>query len=332
MAMDGELLARARSRLAEIKQNNEAESERRRREIYARLPEVEQIDLRLRRMMTGVVGLALRRGHDVREEINSIAEENLLLQRRRGDLLRSAGYAPDYLDEIYSCPVCSDTGFTKGRMCACLKELYEKEQTRSLSGLMRLGTESFDNFDLTLYDDNAEDPTVGTTPRRWMQRILAYCKNYAQNFSKSSPNLLFTGGTGLGKTFTSACIAREVSGSGVSVVYESVSSVIEPFEIIKFGRAEPESDAWTQRRRILECDLLILDDLGTEMQTAFSASVLYTVVNTRLTNGKCTIISTNLDKNAIRLAYGDQLASRLEGEYVIMPFVGRDIRLTKKSR
>lgn len=331
MALDGTLLARARARLRTIKTENENETSRRRAAVYARLPEVAQIDAAMRRMMSGVVSLALRRGLDPAAEVEKIADENLRLQERRRSILVGAGYSADYLDEIRSCPRCSDTGFVNGKICSCLKALYDEEQAKELSSLMRLGSESFDSFDLNKYDNDTYYPAVKGTARGWMTKCLARFHHYAAAFGEKSPSLLFTGGTGLGKTFSSACIARETAKQGFSVVYETALGVLEPFEAIKFGRAEPDSEAYTQRGRILGCDLLILDDLGTEMQTAFSDSVLYTIVNTRLISGKKTIISTNLDKDAITARYGAQLSSRLLGEYAVVPFVGRDIRFERKE-
>lgn len=332
MAMDGTLLARARARLAAIRAENEGESARRQAAVYARLPEIAQIDSAMRRMMSDVIGLALRRGLDPAEEIKTIADENLRLQEKRRAILKNAGYSEDYLDEIHSCHKCSDTGFLNGEVCSCLRTLYDQEQAKELSSLIRLGSESFETFDLTKYDDDKVYPEVGTTARKWMARCLESFKNYARGFGEKSPNFLFTGGTGLGKTFTSACIAREAARRGASVVYETVTGAIEPFEDVKFGRAEPDGEAYTQRSRILESDLLIVDDLGTEMQTAFSDSVLYTIVNSRLISGKKTIISTNLGKDELRSRYGAQLSSRLLGEYAVVPFVGEDIRLQKKRQ
>lgn len=335
MALDGKLLARARANLAEIRAENEKETKRREREVYSRIPRIEELDRKLSALVSRAVGEALKKGQDTQKAVAEIAQESLAIQAERANLLSRAGYPENYLDEIHSCKRCSDTGYVKGRMCSCLRRLYDSEQSKQLSRLIRLGNESFETFDLTLYDDKEPDPVIGETPRRWMRSTLTYCRNYAWEFGEDSSNLLFYGGTGLGKTFTSACIARVVAAKGFSVFYESVSGALEPFEAVKFGRAEPDSEAYSERDRILDCDLLILDDLGTEMQTAFSTSALYTIINTRLISGKKTIISTNLnangEKSELRGRYGAQIASRLEGEYVAVPFIGSDIRQRKKA-
>jgi len=158
-------------------------------------------------------------------------------------------------------------------------------------------------------------------------------KSYACEFDDDAKNLLFRGGTGLGKTFLSACIARVVSDSGFSVVYDSAASALGAFEMQKFPRSQTDSEtAGDKVHRILNCDLMILDDLGTEMITAFSVSTLYTIINSRLTAGKKTIISTNMPLSEIGRVYSPQIASRLEYEYINILFTGRDIRLVKKER
>lgn len=335
MALDGKLLARARANLAEIHSQNEKETKRREREVYSRIPRIEELDRKLSMLVSRAVGEALKKGQDTQKAVAEIAQESLAIQAERSNLLSRAGYPENYLDEIHSCQKCSDTGYVKSRMCSCLRELYDREQAKQLSRLIRLGNECFESFDLMLYDEKEKDPELDETPREWMRKILVYCREYAANFGVDSPNLLFYGGTGLGKTFTSACIAREVAAKGFSVFYESVSGALEPFEAVKFGRVEPDSKAYSERERILNCDLLILDDLGTEMQTAFSISALYTIINTRLISGEKTIISTNLNanpkKSELRGRYGAQLASRLEGEYVSFPFIGSDIRQKNKA-
>ena len=162
-----------------------------------------------------------------------------------------------------------------------------------------------------------------------MEIIYDACAGYAHQFGRKPANLLLFGAPGLGKTFLSAAIAREVSGEGYSVVYDTAAHIFERFEMQKFGREEgAESDV----ERILGCDLLILDDLGTEMTTAFVQSALYQIINTRLMERKSTILSTNLMPGEIARRYSAQIASRIEGEYQMLPFFGEDIRKLKKER
>ena len=330
MALDGKLLAQARKKLDDIRHHNEETQAARQREIYARLPAVRNIDLRMQNQMRELASIALRRDSDAKAALERLEEENLTLQSRRKELLVAAGYPENYTDDLYDCPDCMDKGYRMdGRMCACLKRLYNAEVTRDLSGLLK-GDEHFGMFRLDYYSDAPDEN--GNTPRDIMEIILTVCKNYAMKFDAGSPNLVFTGGPGLGKTFLSACIAKTVSQKGYSVAYESASVALGAFEKEKFSRdTEEAANAAAKVRRYLDCDLLILDDLGTEMNTAFTQSALYTIINQRMTTGKQTIISTNLDETMLATQYSAQIVSRLLGEYRWLHFLGSDIRRMKKS-
>ena len=212
-------------------------------------------------------------------------------------------------------------------LCRCLKTYYVEEQRRELSRLLDLGGQSFDTFDTDWYDGQRA-PGKSKSAREHMEWVYDTCVEYAHNFGKKPANLLLFGRPGLGKTHLSAAIAREVSGKGFSVVYDTAGHVFERFEAQKFGRDEADRDV----ERVMGCDLLILDDLGTEMLTAFVQSALYQIINGRLLEKKSTIISTNLMPEALGQRYSEQIASRVEGEYQLLPFVGEDIRTLKKKR
>lgn len=328
MALDGKILAKAREQLDIVKENNAAEHGRRTAAVYDRVPEIADIDIRLREQMVELVGLTIKKSDNMAEAIAALESENLTLQAKKAELLVENGFASDWLDSIYSCPKCKDTGFVNGEVCDCLMALYNKALTNELGALLRRGDESFDRFKLSYYDDSAD----GTSPREQMSVVFSYCRKYANSFSAGSPNLLFQGGTGLGKTFLSACIARAVADKGFSVCYETASAALDAFEAKKFARdAETAETASVKVERMLSCDLMILDDLGTEMPTPMSVSALYTLINTRLVNGKKTVISTNCSDDDLQRRYSQQICSRLEGEYFKLSFVGRDIRAIKKE-
>ena len=329
MALDGKLLAQARKKLEDIRRHNEDTQSARQREIYARLPQVRNIDVRLQNQMRDLASIAMRRDAEAKQALKALEDENLALQARRAELLVAAGYPETYTDDIYSCPDCQDKGyFMDGRMCACLKKLYNAEVTQDLSGLLK-GDEQFGAFRLDYYSNQPD--ANGNVPREIMEIILTKCKNYAANFSATSPNLVFSGAPGLGKTFLSACIARTVSQKGYSVAYESCSAALSAFEKEKFSRDVDEATAAGAKvRRYLDCDLLILDDLGTEMNTMFTQSALYTIINQRLIDNKQTIISTNLDETMLSAQYSPQITSRLLGEFRWLRFLGSDIRQMKK--
>jgi len=329
MPYDGKLLARARGELDRIRTENREQTQRRYNEVCARLPEIRNIDARLRGHMAQLVRLTIGKRPDMQEQIAALREENLDLQMHRAELLTAAGFGAGYLDEIVSCPLCRDTGVYEGGVCRCLDRLYNKELTKELGILMRRGDESFDKFDLSLYPTET-DASAGMVPREVMRKVSEACRRYADNFSGASANLLFQGGTGLGKTYLSACIARVVAGRGFSVCYDTAASALDKYELAKFNRDTPEGEAAAVRiRRMENCDLMILDDLGTEMPTPMGQSALYTLVNNRLVNDRKTIISTNLTNDELNKRYTPQIASRILGEFQCLPFVGTDIRRLK---
>ncbi|MCI5754027.1 MAG: ATP-binding protein [Clostridiales bacterium] len=323
MPLDGKLLAQARERLAAIKQHNEETLEARRRQVYARVPETAQCERALRSVMAQLLSAALRPGAE--QAAKQAEQQSLALQQRRTELLTANGYPADYIDEIYSCARCRDTGFVDGRPCQCLLALYDQAAKADLSSLLDLGGASFERFRLDLYPDTPGED--GGSARAQMELVFLTCRAYARNFSAAAPNLLFRGGPGLGKTYLSACIAGQVQRQGFSVVYDTAVSALDAFETQKFARDTAAGEEAASRvRRMLRCDLMILDDLGTEMPTSFAYSALYTLVNTRLLSHLPTIISTNLSAEELRRRCGTQVASRLEGEFIELPFVGRDIR------
>ncbi|MBQ3480923.1 MAG: ATP-binding protein [Oscillospiraceae bacterium] len=322
MSYDGKLLARARDELDRIRQDNAAERQRRTAEAYAKRPELRRIDERLRGQMTELVRLTLSGST---EAIGKLNEESLVLRQRRGELLRELGRGEDWLDEIVSCEICRDSGVHNGGVCDCLKRLYNAELTRDLGVLLRSGDESFEKFDLSLYDDRPL-PGAPVAPRETMKKVLSVAEDFAERFPEAD-SLLLQGGTGLGKTFLSACVARAVAAKGFSVCYDTAAAVIGSFEAQKFSRDE-SADA--RVKRMLSCDLMILDDLGTEMPTPMAESALYTLINTRLVENRKTIISTNLSFDEMAKRYSGQICSRIRGEYRLLPFVGRDIRLIKR--
>lgn len=330
MAYDGRLMRTALARFEEAKTRRAEEFRARERHIHAQIPRIAEINRELGDTMGKIISSALRRGADPRPAIEALREENLSLQRERGELLTAHGYPADFLEEKPNCPHCGDSGWRGGEMCACLKEFYARAQNEELSKMLDLGTQSFETFDFSYYSPHADfDQRI--SPRTNMERVYDTCRDYAQEFSPRSTNLLFSGEPGLGKTFLSASIARVVSESGHSVVYDTAANIFSRFEAKQFNREWGESGADEDVERILKCDLLILDDLGTEMTTAFVKSALYQIVNTRLVSGKKTVISTNLNPQELLARYGAATLSRIEGEYRILPFFGEDIRKIKRG-
>ena len=333
MAYEQNVLRRAAERLEDQRRRREEAQNARRREIYAAIPRVAEIDRQLRRTIVDIIAASLRQGNDPVPAIGAVRDKNLDLQAERAELLVAHGYPADALDDKPACPRCSDTGWRGAVMCQCLKDLCAQEQIKELSKLLDLGEQSFDTFSLDVYSPSPWRGS-GISPRENMEMVYEICLNYAQKFGRFYFNNLFLwGAPGLGKTFLSACIARTVSENGFSVVYDTAVNIFSRFEDRKFSRdAEDTREARDETRRYLSCDLLILDDLGSEMTTPFVQSALYTLINSRLTADRRTVISSNLSMEDVRRRYAPQIASRLEGEYRVLPFFGEDIRLLRKQR
>jgi len=323
MALDGKILTRAKASLEERRRQHEETFMRRLQKVYAKAPRVRDLDAELRSTMVELVGVAL--GADAASKVEDIRKRNTKLQEERLNEIKRAGFPDNYINEDYMCPACHDTGYIKSKMCDCLYELYKEEQRESLSNLFKLGNETFDNFDLSFYDDTSSaDKSI--SPRSSMEVVYETCIEYARKFGSRSINLFFNGAPGLGKTFLSACIARVVADNGYSVVYDMATSIFSKFEDAKFQRTDDLEGLRNEIKRYLECDLLIIDDLGTEMTTAFTISTLYEIINTRLVTGRKTLVNSNLTLGELHRRYSEQIMSRLEGEYQVLTFYGDDIR------
>lgn len=332
MAYEPAVLRRASARLRTEKEKRSREIYQLRRRLYQEYPRLSELDTALRETMAEVGELALSHVPDCSAKLEEIKARNLSLQRERAGLLTLAGYGADALDETPSCPKCKDTGWAEGQMCHCLKELCIQEQLRQLSVLLEPGERSFDRARLDVYSD-APWGEERRSPRQGMANVIKLCEGYARQFPDYPlKNLFFSGGTGLGKTFLSACIARVVTQRGFSVAYDTAIHAFASFDERRFARdSEQERTAREAVDRLLSCDLLILDDLGSETTTTLVQSSLYELINSRLRPEFCTIISSNLPIEVIRERYMPQIASRLEGEYREVTFYGADIRTSGRE-
>lgn len=324
MAYSEAILRRARARLEQDKAARERENEVHREIAYARFPRLAEIDRDLKQTMARLMSAALRNGEDPSETIAEIREKNLALQREREWILEAGGFEEGYLDDAPVCAKCGGSGYDGAQMCSCLRELCRQEQRKELTTLLGTGRESFEHFRIDVYPDSYA-PELKGSPRALMQSNLNYCRRYAANFSEHSESLFMTGATGLGKTFLSACIARQVADRGFSVVYDTAIHLFSDFEAEKFAASLEENRGITQK--YLACDLLIIDDLGTEMTTQFTVSALYHVINSRMMDRKPTIISTNLLPEGLETRYSPQIASRIVGTFHYIQFSGNDLRL-----
>lgn len=297
----------------------EKESERRRAALHQKSPEAAEIDRALRKTGMALFRAACTSGKDA-EPFLRVMAENKALQETRAELLASLGLPADYTEVHYTCPACGDSGYVDINMCECMKRELQLATFRS-SGLgPLLEKQTFETFSLDYYRSDPQN-------LRLMERTLAAAKQYATGFTKQSGNLIFFGRTGLGKTHLSTAIAREVILRGYDVRYDSLPNILSDFEFDRYKAGYKEQNA--RGDQYFSCDLLIMDDLGTEVVNQFTLSCLYNLINTRLCAARPTIISTNLGEDALQERYNDRITSRLLGEYRPLLFVGEDIRMQK---
>lgn len=300
-------------RLKAVQQNEE-----RIREINDKVPQICEINTALFNTGKELVRLIGSHAPDVSTKIEQMRSYNLQAQKMARDILVECGLPADYLDIHYHCPKCSDTGYCSGVVCDCLRQVYGRLAADEFNKNSQVSLSTFDTFDLTYYSGEAYDT---------MARILNFTKKYAESFPDDPRSIFMTGRTGLGKTHLSLAIADKVLKNGYSVVYDSAINILRKIEKEHFGRS---SDAETIET-VLNTELLILDDLGTEYETPFYKSTIYNIINTRLNSRRPTIISTNLDFVGIRNHYEERIVSRIASAYVCLEFKGEDVRLQKRK-
>lgn len=284
-------------------------------EIYSKTPRLSVIDNELSK--NGAAAAIKAINGDI-EGLELLRDKSRKLSNEKQKLLSAAGIG----DFKPLCPVCNDEGFVKGKLCDCVKLIAKELVISELNEKLPLNTSRFNNFSLSYYPTDEDEN--GISPKKRMSAIFDFCHTYAKNFTPKSESLLFLGGAGLGKTHLSLAIGSLVIEKGYGVIYGSAGNLLGKIEKEYFSRNEPEfSDA------VLECDLLIIDDLGTEFATQFAHSALYNIINTRLLSNKPTLINTNLSFSEIEERYTARISSRLAGGYTIKKFLGNDIRIAK---
>lgn len=292
-------------------------AEARRAELGAKIPELAQIDAALATTAARIFGAALGGKVGLDERIAAIKKETGELRAARAELLRAYGYPADYTEPRYDCERCKDLGFVDTKMCDCLRRalIMKGYETSGLGAL--IGKQTFENFSM----DYCRADAAG---REQMRQNLAIIRAYADGFTPQSDSLLFIGGTGLGKTHLSSAIAKTVIDRGYDVLYTSAVNMLADFERVKFRGEADDTD------RYFSAELLIIDDLGTEMQSSFTETCLYNIIDTRICKGAPTVISTNLGAKELSARYSERIFSRLLGVYKPLLFVGKDVRFEKK--
>ena len=287
-------------------------AKQKRDELYKKMPAIRVIDKQLEALPFRLFG---------GESKEALAAEAEQLNSRRADLIKLLGLEPNYDTPVFQCKECDDSGYTNGlKVCQCIKNMVANSRYTQSSLAKGLIDKSFDNFSLSYYPEE--------NGRTQMEGILRGCKRYAESFpNDSSAGLLFIGGTGLGKTHLSAAIANAVATRGYSVVYESAQQIFDTCDAVRFNRMDI-----AEKEKYEKCALLVIDDLGAECITQYSVASTASLIDNRIVNGKATIINTNLTPDKIKKTYGERLISRLLGEFRVLQFVGKDIRMQKINK
>ena len=327
--MSEESLRRARKEIQARRDRAEWEAARREAEIKEAIPAAQPYLLCVSQTGSQIARILLAGGKETRARIEALAVENTNAQKQLALFLRENGYSEDYLDIPYTCRECGDTGYVNGEKCRCLRELaaqYAADEFHSDAHLDATAESmTFETFSLRYYEE-APIAGGGKAPRQTMGEILEFCGAYAERFSPHAPSVLMTGETGLGKTHLSLAIANRVMQKGWSAMYASSPDLFRRLQNEYYGKGEPGVDTMDA---LLTTQLVILDDLGAELENQFNVSALYNIVNSRLNAGRPTIINTNLSPKELERRYGGRVASRLMTLYRCLKFVGRDVRQQK---
>ncbi len=309
-----------------IRTENQHTLDMRIEEVYSLCPELKDIE---NEIISVSMAAATARINKISSETDYSSELDAL-NTKRTQCLASLGKPSDYLEPIYTCNLCKDTGYVEHHKCECFRKkavdlVYSDSNLKNITD-----NENFSTFSYEWYDNTQVDPSTNSTPYNNMHQVVTICKEFVANFDKKFSNLLLFGDTGVGKTFLSNCIAKELLDSSHSVIYLTAIELIKKFEQQDFSRGYQSNEV--DNDYLLDCDLLIIDDLGTEVGNTYTNSKLFYIINERILRKKSIIISTNLSLSDIRDAYSERIFSRITSSYKILKLFGQDIRILKRTR
>ena len=327
VAYDADLYREIEAEYEDIRMENEMDLRRRRELVAEKVPEAIKVDDEIKMLGLKLYKIVLS-DEETQEQVRSLRDEQKRLLSKRSALLIENGFDVDELSERFKCKKCEDTGTVGTTICDCYKRklIIKAYEQSNLS--TQFVDQSFETFDLSLYSD-AQDEEYGISPRAHMKGILDKCKAYVKNSDDKRENLLLWGAPGLGKTFLSTCIAKDFIKKGYSVIYETAYQTFSMLEELKFKRPEENDKLRFKVDKLYTCDLLILDDLGSEFSTQYTNAALFDIINSRLITGRRTIINTNLSVSELEDKYSERVISRILGHYIILRFIGNDIRFEK---
>lgn len=298
--------------------------EERTKDAYDKIPQLKEIDDAI---ASCSVDAARRLLDGDKTAPDSLKQRIADYRAKKSALLTENGFPADYFSPIYTCPDCKDTGYINGERCHCFKQaainmVYTQSNLKEV-----LERENFSTFSFDYYSDTDINPATGLSSLATVQDAVAKCHHFVESFNDSFSNLYFYGDTGIGKTFLSNCVAKEVLDQGHSVIY---FTAFQLFDILSKGVFQKDSDAIAAHQNIFDCDLLIIDDLGTELTNSFTTSQLFLCINERILRKKSTIISTNLGVGQLADIYSERVLSRISSNYTLIKLFGADIRILKK--
>lgn len=320
MAYSNEIYNKAKRILEKRHDAAVMEADIRSAQIREEIPEINKIQAGLQQVGLEISQLFFYK-QNTDEKVAELRARSEALVEERSRLLKANGYRENAMKPQFLCEMCEDKGFINGRMCTCRKQLLKDLMRKEVSRFAPLDKCTFDNFVLDYYSEQPMENAI--IPRQRAEKIFDTCRKYAQNFSLNSKNLIFFGGAGLGKTHLSLAIANVVINKGFNVCYGTSQNICDDLQSEQFGRTDNINYT---KNQVLGCDLLVLDDLGTEIDNQYSIATVYNIVNSRLLAGRPTIISTNYTFSKLEEKYDKRITSRLTGEYVPFYFIGNDIR------
>ncbi len=295
------------------------------KELYSAIPALSKLDEEVSSVSVSSI-TAIFDGKDIAQASADSRRKLEGLKQRRIELMKSAGFPEDYLEPPYDCPDCKDTGYVNGHRCHCFNQAAINMVYRQSNLSNILSKENFDAFDINVYDDDYFEPGSDLSARANAEQALERAKNFVQNFKQKGGNLLLLGKTGCGKTFLSNCVAKALLDQGISVIYFTSSELFRVFEEQTFKKKASSAEL---HDHIFDCDLLIIDDLGTEFMNSFTTARLFQCLNERLLRNKSTIISTNFSLEDLRDTYSERITSRVFSNYDVIKLIGDDIRIKK---